>query len=208
MRNIGAPRARLLVPVVEVMRLRAHAAAANVGIEAQVSLGIEIGRQLHVHRQPIRFSPLEYWFQRLTYHSAANDTDFAAFSSSVLIARAGEPTISELSGNSLPSVTSAPAPTRERLPIFAPSSTTAPMPIRLPSAMVQPCSTTLCPMVQSGPITMGNPMSVCSVQLSWMLERSPSSIHSLSPRSTEPHQMLVSCLSRTRPITTALSAIQ
>src|SRR5204863_7816076 len=54
------------------------------------------------------------------------------------------------------------------------------------SAMVQPCSTTLCPMVQSGPIVIGKPMSVCSVQLSWMLERSPSSIHSLSPRSTEP----------------------
>src|SRR5581483_3354652 len=75
---------------------------------------------------PILRRPLAYWFQRLTYQLAANETDFAALSSSVLIARAGAPTISEFGGNSLPSVTSAPAPTSEFGPIFAPFSTIAP----------------------------------------------------------------------------------
>src|SRR5882762_7725973 len=79
--------------------------------------------------QPIRRNPLEYWFHRLTYHSAANETDFAAFSSSVRTTRAGAPTISELGGNSLPSVTSAPAPTMQLLPILAPLSRIAPIPI-------------------------------------------------------------------------------
>ena len=37
-------------------------------------------------------------------------------------------------------------------------------------------------------------MSVCSVALSWICERSPSSIHSLSPRSTAPNQTLLSVL--------------
>src|ERR1700675_3724705 len=46
------------------------------------------------------------------------------------------------------------------------------------------------------------------VALSWICERSPISIHSLSPRSTAPHHTLASDLSRTRPITTAVSAIQ
>src|SRR6202790_4197202 len=46
------------------------------------------------------------------------------------------------------------------------------------------------------------------VGLSWICERSPISIHSLSPRSTAPHHTLTSDLSRTRPITTAVSAIQ
>src|SRR5262245_1297138 len=131
-----------------------------------------------------------------------------ALSSSVRIARAGAPTISELSGNSLPSVMSAPAPTRQFFPIFAPLSTTAPMPIRLSDPMMQPCSMTLWPMTQLSPITIGKPGSVWSVELSWICERSPSSIHSLSPRSTAPNQTLVSDLSRTRPITLALSAIQ
>ena len=55
---------------------------------------------------------------------------------------------------------------------------------------------------------IGKPGSVCSVELSWICERSPSSIHSLSPRSTEPNQTLLSVFKRTRPITLALSAIQ
>ena len=38
--------------------------------------------------------------------------------------------------------------------------------------------------------------------------RAPISIHSLSPRSTAPYQMLTSEWSRTRPITDALSATQ
>ena len=122
--------------------------------------------------------------------------------------RAGAPTISEPSGNSLPSVTSAPAPTSEFFPIVAPLSRIAPMPIRLLSPTLAPCRMTLWPITQSRPITIGKPGSVCSVALSWICERSPSSIHSLSPRSTEPNQTLASVLSRTRPITVAVSAIQ
>jgi hypothetical protein len=63
-------------------------------------------------------------------------------------------------------------------------------------------------MTQLSPMVMGKPGSVCSVVLSWICERSPSSIHSLSPRSTAPNQTLASVPSRTRPITTAVSAIQ
>ena len=51
---------------------------------------------------------------------------------------------------------------------------------------------TLWPITQSCPIVSGNPGSVCSVALSWICERSPSSIHSLSPRSTAPNQTLAS----------------
>ena len=131
-----------------------------------------------------------------------------AFSSSVRMARAGAPTISELSGKALPSVTSAPAPTSEFLPIFEPLSRIAPMPIRLLSPTMQPCSMTLWPITQLAPITIGNPGSVCSVALSWICERSPISIHSLSPRSTAPNQMLEWLFIRTRPISTAVSAIQ
>jgi len=65
------------------------------------------------------------------------------------------------------------------------------MPIRLPGAMVQPCSTTLCPMVQSAPITIGTHVGVQRAAF-LDVERSPTSIHSLSPRSTEPNQMLAS----------------
>jgi hypothetical protein len=52
---------------------------------------------------------------------------------SVLTAFAGEPKIMEPSGNSLPSVIRAPAPTKQCLPIFAPLSTIAPIPIKVPS---------------------------------------------------------------------------
>ena len=50
-------------------------------------------------------------------------------------------------------------------------------------------------MTQSGPIVMGKPGSVWSVALSWIWERVPSSIHSLSPRNTAPNQTLASGLS-------------
>src|SRR5215471_12997512 len=132
----------------------------------------------------------------------------AALASSVRITRAGAPTTRLLSGNVLPSVTTAPAPTIEFIPIRAPLRRIAPMPIRLPSPTEQPCSTTLWPITQPRPIVSGNPGSVCNVALSWIWERSPTSIHSLSPRSTAPHHTLASDLRRTRPITTAVSAIQ
>src|SRR5216684_1076761 len=131
-----------------------------------------------------------------------------AFSSSERITRAGAPTTRLLSGNVLPSVTTAPAPTIPFVPIRAPLRRIAPMPIRLPSPTAQPCSTTLCPITQPRPIVSGKPGSVCNVALSWIWERSPTSIHSLSPRNTAPHHTLASDLRRTRPITTAVSAIQ
>ena len=54
------------------------------------------------------------------------------------IARAGLPTINICGSKILPSVTSAPAPTRQRSPITAPLSTRAPIPISAPSSTVQP----------------------------------------------------------------------
>ena len=54
-----------------------------------------------------------------------------AFSSSVRMTRAGAPTISELSGNVLPSVTTAPAPTRRVVADPGAVEQIAPMPIRL-----------------------------------------------------------------------------
>src|SRR5262245_60389271 len=122
--------------------------------------------------------------------------------------RAGAPTMRLLSGKVLPSVTTAPAPTTELVPIRAPLRRIAPIPSMLQSPTVQPCSTTLWPITQPRPIVIGNPGSVCNVALSWIWERSPISIHSLSPRSTAPHHTLASDLRRTRPITTAVSAIQ
>ena len=105
-------------------------------------------------------------------------------------------------------MTNAPAPTTLLRPILAPLRMVAPIPIRLFSAMVQPCSTTACPIVQLAPTTSGKPMSVCSKQFSCTFEPSPISTHSLSPRSVEPYQILASRLSRTLPMTIAVSAIQ
>ena len=82
------------------------------------------------------------------------------------------------------------------------------MPIRQLSPITQPCRITLWPITQFAPITIGKPGSVCSVALSWICERSPSSIHSLSPRSTAPNQTLVSSFILIRPISVALGATQ
>ena len=131
-----------------------------------------------------------------------------AFSSSVRITLAGEPTISELSGNSLPSVTRAPAPTSEFLPILAPLSTIAPMPIRLPSPMVQPCSSARWPIVQPRPMVNGKPGSVCMIVCSWTLLSSPISIRSLSPRMTTPNHTETLRPIPTFPMIVASGAIQ
>ena len=53
-------------------------------------------------------------------------------------ALAGDPTINDPSGNSLFSVTSAPAPTKQLLPIFALFKIVAPIPIRVLFPIVQP----------------------------------------------------------------------
>ena len=78
-------------------------------------------------------------------------------SSSERATRAGAPTISELSGNSLPSVTSALAPTIEFRPIFAPLRTVAPMPTSELSPIVQPWTMAAWPMVQPAPMVSGKP---------------------------------------------------
>jgi hypothetical protein len=82
---------------------------------------------------------------------------------------AGEPMMRELSGNSLPSVTTLPAPTIELRPIFALFKTTAWMPISELSPMVQPCSITWWPTVTLSPMVSGQPTSACSTDRSWML---------------------------------------
>jgi len=63
------------------------------------------------------------------------------------------------------------------LPIFAPLSTIAPMPM---SCSIRRCSRAhdVWPMTQFSPMTRGKPGSVCKVELSWICERSPSSIQS------------------------------
>ena len=103
---------------------------------------------------------------------------------------AGAPTISERSGKTLPSVTSALAPTRQPRPMTAPLRMVAPMPTRQPSPTVQPCRIALCPIVQSAPIESGEPSSECSTAPSWMLVRAPMRIISLSPRITALNQTL------------------
>jgi len=82
------------------------------------------------------------------------------------------------------------------------------MPTSTPSSTVQPCRMTLWPMTQLLPTFSGKPGSVCRTQFSCTLVPSPTSIGSLSPRSTEPNQMLASRPSLTVPITAALSAMK
>src|SRR5262245_60912665 len=56
--------------------------------------------------------------------------------------------------------------------------------------MVQPCTTARCPTVVSFPIRNGMPGSLCRIHPSWMLIRSPITIGWLSPRTTDPNQIL------------------
>ncbi len=116
--------------------------------------------------------------------------------------------ISELSGNSLPSVTTLPAPTIELRPIFALFKTTAWMPISELSPTVQPCSITWWPTVTLSPMVSGQPTSACSTDRSWMLLLRPMVSTSVSPRSTAPNQTLAFSASLTLPMTCALSATQ
>ena len=121
---------------------------------------------------------------------------------------AGRPITSTPSGICLPSVTSAPAPTSTLLPITAPFSTVAVMPIRLPSPIVQPCSIARCPTVQPAPTVSGKPLSVWQTQPSCTLVFSPTTIGSMSPRSTALNQTAAPAPSRTRPISRAPGATQ
>ena len=133
----------------------------------------------------------------------------AALASSIWrITLPGEPNTSERGGISLPSPINVPAPIRQPSPILAPLSTMAPMPISEPAPIVQPCSMTMWPIVQSAPMLIGKPGSVCSTDPSWMFEPRPMTIGSLSPRMTLPNQTLASSSMVTLPSTTALSATQ
>ena len=73
--------------------------------------------------------------------------------------RAGTPTIRLPGGKVLPSVTSAPAPTRHSVSITAPLRIFAPIPIRQSSAIVQPWRIAWCPTVTRAPIVSGKPGS-------------------------------------------------
>jgi len=119
-----------------------------------------------------------------------------------------DPMIKDRSGNVLPSVTRALAPTRQLAPIRAPLSTVAPMPMSESGPTLQPCTIAWCPTVQPAPRLIGKPGSACSSDPSWMLAPSPISIQSLSPRSTQPNQMPTSTPSLMRPITDASGATQ
>ena len=73
------------------------------------------------------------------------------------------------------------------------------MPTRLPSPMMQPCRIAMWPMVQSGPMVSGKPWSVWQTQLSCTFEPSPTTIGSLSPRSTALNQTEAPFASTIRP---------
>ena len=73
------------------------------------------------------------------------------------IARPGEPTIKELSGNSLPSEISVFAPTMQLRPIFERLSKVDPIPISELSPTVVECRMTLCPTVTFAPMVAGCP---------------------------------------------------
>ncbi len=120
----------------------------------------------------------------------------------------GRPITSVPSGISLPSVMSAPAPTSTLRPITAPFITIAPMPTKLFSPTVQPWSSAICPMVQPAPMVSGKPMSVWQTQLSCTFEPSPTTIGSLSPRSTALNQTEAPALSTIRPLSCAPGATQ
>ena len=119
----------------------------------------------------------------------------------------GTPTTTDPSGTSVPSVTTAPAPITDPLPIRAPLRTMAPMPTSTRSPMVQPWRIAPWPTETSLPISTGWPLLVCTTQLSWMLERSPITIRSLSARTTAPNQIPTWLPSVTSPITVALPAL-
>ncbi len=120
----------------------------------------------------------------------------------------GAPITSEPAGITLPSVTSAPAPTSELSPITAPLRTIAPMPISTLLPMVQPWTMARWPMVQPMPTVAGKPGSVCTTTCSCRLESAPMTIASPSPRTTAPNQMPTLSPSVTLPITVAVGAIQ
>ena len=130
-----------------------------------------------------------------------------AASSSTLTTAAGEPTISELSGNSLPSVTSAPAPTSEFLPIFAPFNDGA----HADQAVVTDRTA-----MQQGAVTDRAASPDCERKVGIGVHHrvflnvavGAMTIGSLSPRMTAPNQKPALRPTRTSPISVASGAIQ
>ena len=80
------------------------------------------------------------------------------------------------------------------------------MPISEPSPIVHPCSITRWPTETEGPRISGTPASVCSTEPSWMFDRAPTVIVSLSPRMTTLNHTEDSLSSTTSPMRVALGA--
>src|SRR6202045_1391141 len=89
--------------------------------------------------QPMATRPLAKRRPLAAYSAGPSRRARADAASRVRTRRAGVPTIKLLSGNSLPSVTKALAPTKQLRPILAPFKSVAPIPTRLFSPIVQPC---------------------------------------------------------------------
>src|SRR5690606_27860179 len=99
---------------------------------------------------------------------------------------AGTPATSDRGGMAVPSSTSAPAATSDSRPTTARLRTVAFMPMRQSSSIVQPCTTAPWPTETPEPIVTGTPSSTCTTTLSCRFEPAPSTIVSLSARSTAP----------------------
>ena len=104
------------------------------------------------------------------------------------------------------SSTTVPAATREPVPTTAPFRTVAFMPIRQSSSTVQPCTTAAWPTLTPAPINAGKPKSVCTTTLSCRLLPAPSSMRSMSARTTAPKKTLASAAMVASPMTVAVGA--
>ena len=124
----------------------------------------------------------------------------------VLMTRAGTPTATELSGMTIPSGTSAPAPMMQFLPTTAWLRMVACIPMRLLSPTVQPWTMALWPTVTFLPRTTCPPGSQWSTALSCTLLFLPSISAPSSARSTAPYQIFTPLPSVTSPSTVAFAA--
>src|SRR5260221_333999 len=96
--------------------------------------------------------------------------------------RAGMPATSERAGTRASALTKASAATTASSPISALSFTTQFMPISAPRRTTQPCSTAPWPTVTSAPTTVSLPGKPCSMQVSWILAPSSTTMRPKSPR--------------------------
>ena len=78
------------------------------------------------------------------------------------------------------------------------------MPMRQSSSTVQPCRMTPCPTVTRAPtVVWEKPPVMCTIEPSWMLLSSPTTMRPSSPRRVAQGQMLARAPSVTCPMTTA-----